>query len=955
MNEKNLVLELPKTYVAESVEPEIYNYWVSKKFEQSIPDNKKPFVIVIPPPNITGALHMGHALNNTLQDVIIRYARMKGFNALWIPGTDHGGIATQNVVEKLLLKEKKTRHDLGREKFLEYMWNWRKKTGDTILNQLHKLGCSCDWSRTRFTMDEVCSSAVNKTFIKLFNEGYIYRGERIVNWCPRCHTAIADIEVEYKEEKSSLWYIRYPLVKSEKEQIPDYIVVATTRPETMLGDVAVAVNPKDDRYKNFIGKKIILPLMNREISIVSDELVDKEFGTGAVKVTPAHDTADFQIAQNHNLDTSIKVINEEGKMINVGKYNGMDRFECRKQVVADLESLGLIEKIEPYNHSVGLCYRCNTVIEPLVSDQWFVKMDKLAQKAISAIEEGKVVYYPENWKEHTLQWLKNIKDWCISRQIWWGHRIPVWYCTNFVKSEKLKDKSENFLQNTVKIEQFTKGNCPPIASVEKPSKCPNCGGTDFIQDPDVLDTWFSSALWPFSVLGWGILDETESINLGTERKNISYDKSKIEQELNYYYPTQVLVTGYEILYLWVARMIMMGLHFLNKVPFREVFVHGIVRDMHGKKMSKSLGNVIDPLEIVKQYGTDALRFSVVSSAGAGKDIHLSEETFVSARNFMNKIYNMTRFILMNIEEGQKYSLEQIIKLKDKMTIADLWILSELQMLITDVNKNYEKYLINTMSRDLYNFVWYKFCDWYIEIAKFNLTKSETEEEKEQKVLTMSILLYVLEQVLKLLHPIIPFFTEYMWQNLQNKNLLNDKTESMMMSKFPEKMDFEINSLDAKKFELIENIVTEVRFLRNEFKIPHNIKPEIIISAKDDVVKIVKQYENYILRLGWLSAIKYNEKKPFHSTVSVIKISSMGITLELNMLLEGIIDIEKEKTRLKKEYDNIEKFIQSLEQKLTNEQFLSKAPKEEVDKIKERHKLSKESLEKLKQFIFNLDQ
>lgn len=938
MEEKNI--QLPKAYSPSEVEENIYNFWKEKKFEHSEPNNKLPFVIVIPPPNITGALHMGHALNNTLQDVIIRYARMKGFNALWVPGTDHGGIATQNVVERLLLKEGKTRHSLGREKFLEYMWEWRRKTGDTILNQLQKLGCSCDWQRTRFTMDDICSSAVNKAFVKLYNEGLIYRGSRIVNWCPRCHTAIADIEVEYKEEKSSLWYIKYPLKKitGEKSQVADYIVVATTRPETMLGDMAVAVNPNDDRYKNLIGKSVILPLMNREIPVVADELVEMDFGTGAVKVTPAHDPIDFQIAQNHNLEFK-KVIDETGKMKDVGKYSGMERFTCRKEVVKDLESLGLLEKIESYKHSVGVCYRCGTVIEPLVSEQWFLKMEKLAQKALEAIHTGKVKYYPNNWKDNTIKWLENIKDWCISRQIWWGHRIPVWYCANSEESEKIKLKSGDLVNNST-----SKTSCPPIASGEKPTKCNYCNGTEFIQDPDVLDTWFSSALWPFSVFGWGSIDK----DVSTE------ERKKFTEYLDYYYPTRVLVTGYEILYLWVARMIMMGLHFLGKVPFTEVFVHGIVRDMHGKKMSKSLGNVIDPLDIVKQYGTDALRFSVISSASAGKDIHLSEESFVSSRNFMNKVYNMTRFILLNLEEGQEYSLEKIKKLNDMMTIADHWILFELDFLITEINKNYERYLISTMSRQLFDFVWFKFCDWYIEIAKFNLTKSETEEEKKQKELTMSILLYVLEQILKLLHPMTPFFTEHIWQNLRSKGLLSDKNESIMISSFPQKVEVEIDKTKAKKFEIIETIVNEVRFLRNEFKIPSNIKPDIIISSNQRVVEIVKQHENYISRLGWINTIKYNQKKPSHSTTSVLKVSSLDTTIELNMLLEGVIDFEKEKLRLKKEYTELEKFINSLEQKLANEQFITKAPKEEVEKIKEKHRLSKESLEKLKQFISNLE-
>jgi len=714
--------ELPKAYNPKDVEKEILTFWLEKKlYHAEIDNSKKPFVIVIPPPNITGALHMGHALNNTLQDVIIRVAKMKGFNALWVPGTDHGGIATQNVVERILLKQGKTKHDLGREKFLEFMWTWRKETGDTILHQLKYLGCLCDWERTRFTMDEVCSKAVYKAFKTLFEQGYIYRGERIVNWCPRCQTALADIEVEYKEEKSYLWYIKYPFKNKEGS-----ITVATVRPETMLGDTAVAVNPKDERYKNLIGEEVVLPLMNRVIKIIADDVVEPEFGTGAVKVTPAHDPTDFDIAQRHNLEV-IKVIDENGKMINVGVYSGLDRFECRKKVVEDLKQQGLLEKIEDYTHNVGVCYRCGTVIEPLTSKQWFVRMKEIAKKAYNAISEGKVVYYPEVYKEYTLNWLENIKDWCISRQIWWGHRIPIWYCEN--------------------------ETCEPIVSDTKPDKCPQCGTKNLVQDNDVLDTWFSSALWPFSVFSWGV-DENNP-------------------ELKYFYPTQILVTGYEILYLWVARMIMMGLHFLNEVPFREVYVHGIVRDIHGKKMSKSLGNVIDPLDIVEKYGTDALRFSLVSATTAGRDLHIAEESFVSSRNFMNKIYNMTRFIMLNIQEQDYENIKSWIKdfsfnfNEPNFGIAEHWILYELKNLVSNITELYKKYMLGNIANELYEFIWFKFCDWYLEVAKINL------QDKNSKVYTLGLLIFVLEKILKLLHPITPFFTEYVYQNI--KKLLPEET------------------------------------------------------------------------------------------------------------------------------------------------------------------------------------
>jgi len=902
--------ELPKAYNPKDVEKDILSFWLEKKlYHTEIDYSKKPFVIVIPPPNITGALHMGHALNNTLQDVIIRVAKMKGFNALWVPGTDHGGIATQNVVERLLLKQGKTKHELGREKFLEFMWNWRKETGDTILHQLKYLGCLCDWERTRFTMDEVCSKAVYKAFKILFEQGYIYRGERIVNWCPRCQTALADIEVEYKEEKSYLWYIKYPF-KNKK----GYITVATVRPETMLGDTAVAVNPNDERYKNLIGEEVVLPLMNRIIKIIADDVVEAEFGTGAVKVTPAHDTADFEIAQRHNLD-AIKVIDENGKMVNVGQYSGLDRFECRKKVVEDLKQQGFLEKIEDYTHNVGVCYRCGTVIEPLISKQWFVRMKDIAKKAYDAIYEGKVVYYPEVYKEYTLNWLENIKDWCISRQIWWGHRIPIWYCEN--------------------------KECSIVVSYTNPEKCPQCGSKNLTQDNDVLDTWFSSALWPFSVFGWGV-DENNT-------------------ELKYFYPTQILVTGYEILYLWVARMIMMGLHFLNEVPFKEVYVHGIVRDIHGKKMSKSLGNVIDPLEIVEKYGTDALRFSLVSSTTAGRDIHLAEESFVSSRNFMNKIYNMTRFIMLNIQDENVEEIKSWIKNfstnfnEANFGIAEHWILYELKNLVSNINELYKKYMLGNIANELYEFIWFKFCDWYLEVAKINLQNSNS------KIYTLGLLIFVLEKILKLLHPITPFFTEYVYQNI--KKFLPEEKESILETLFTttNEINFEFDFEKVKFFELTKNIISEIRTIRNEFKLQTNSKPNIIITAENNkVVDVLKNFVSYIQRLAsvnettFLNKTEQEFKKPKHSSTAVFEVTKELGTVELYVLLEEIIDFNKEKQRIEKEIAEIEKFVSILQQKLNNEQFLTKAPKTEVEKTKVMYQLNIEKLNKLKKVLIDLE-
>ncbi len=907
--------QLQKTYTPKEIEPKILQFWLNKKFYHSEIDySRKPYVIVIPPPNITGALHMGHALNNSLQDFLIRLAKMNNYNTLWIPGTDHGGIATQNVVEKLLLKEGKTRYNLGRERFLEFMWQWRKQTGDTILNQLKHIGCLCDWERTRFTMDEICSKAVFKAFKKLFEEGYIYRGERIVNWCPRCKTALADIEVEYKEEKAKLWYIKYPLKVNSSDFKISHIVVATVRPETMLGDTAVAVNPNDERYKKLIGQKVILPLMNREIKIVADEVVDPEFGTGAVKVTPAHDPADFEIAQRHNLEI-IKVINEDGIMINVAEYSGIDRFECRKKVVENLQNKGLLEKVEDYTHNIGICYRCGTIIEPLTSKQWFVRMKEIAQKAIDAIEENKVVYYPEVYKEYSLNWLRNIKDWCISRQIWWGHRIPVWYCENY------KENGYNC--------------CKPIVSETKPEICPNCKSKNFYQDNDVLDTWFSSALWPFSVFGWGV-DENNA-------------------DLKYFYPTKILVTGYEILYLWVARMIMMGLHFIGEVPFKEVFVHGIVRDIHGKKMSKSLGNVIDPLEIVDKYGTDALRFSLVSSTTAGRDIHLAEDSFISSRNFINKIYNMARFILMNLSSEDKQNLKNWLTFPiqthiSEFGIAESWIITKLQNLTYKTEEYLKKYMLGNMAYELYDFIWFSFCDWYLEIAKINL-------QQGKKIITLGVLLFVLDKVLKLLHPIAPFITEYIYQNI--KEYFPNYKESILEENLTLTFIWGIEEQSkAKIFELLKNIISEIRAIRNEFKLQTNLKPNIILTVESEELKQeFLRYISYIQRLSYTNQIEIINKlsakfqKPQHSS-SCVFTSEYG-SVEVFVLLEGLIDFEKEKQRIKKEVEETEKLIQTLQTKLSNENFVKKAPQQEVENTRQKYQFATEKLNKLKHYLSEL--
>ncbi len=901
--------QMPTAYEPSSVEEKIYQFWLEKNLFSSRPDGEKsPFTIVIPPPNVTGSLHMGHALNNSLQDAIIRYKRLVGFNTLWIPGTDHGGIATQNVVEKILFSEGKNKNDLGREKFLERMWRWRKETGDTILEQLKKLGCALDWNRTRFTMDEVCSRAVREAFVRLFNKGLIYRGKRLVNWCPRCMTAISDIEVEHNEEIGKLWHIKYHFSDGS-----GFVVVATTRPETMLGDTAVAVHPDDARYKNIIGKKIKLPLTNREIPIISDEAVDPAFGTGAVKVTPAHDPTDFEIGMRHNLP-KIVVIGFDAKMTQEAglKYAGLDRYHARKEILKDLEAQGFLLETVDHPHSVGVCYRCNTTIEPLISEQWFLSVKEMSRKAIDASRSGKIKFYPSSWEKPYLLWLENLKDWCISRQIWWGHRIPVYYC-----------KNEN---------PDGKSTCSPFASVETPSKCPHCGGVKIEQDSDVLDTWFSSALWPFSTLGW-------------PEKN---------PDLDYYYPTSVLVTGHEILYLWVARMVQFGLEFMNEIPFHNVYIHGIVRDKFGKKMSKSLGNVIDPLDIIKKYGADALRFAMISSATAGRDIQLAEDSFVGARNFANKIYNATRYILMNLE---KYPLDiKVISDIEKNLVAsesflestDRWILSELSSVIGETSRYYESYELDKVARIVYDFTWNKFCDWYIEFTKERLYG---EDDKTRRT-ALLVLVKVLSDILKILHPLMPFITEHLWQNLcsiitgdssSGKSIMNVSYPSLLEGRFSE----EKNIFAADSINSAIEIITAVRSLREEMKIP--IAERIIIQIKitdDRIRRYLDENVIYIQKLSRAAKVEIigGEVIPPQSAYTVVR------GAEIFIPLKGIIDIDKEKLRLENELSKLEKYKISLESKLSNENFRRKAPPSEVTNTESKLKETEEKISRIKSAI-----
>jgi len=908
-------VDVPTRYEPKVTEKKWYDFWMERGYFHSepIPD-KKPYTIVIPPPNITGFLHMGHALNNILQDILIRLKRMQGYNALWLPGTDHGGIATQNVVEKELLSRGLSRQKLGREKFLETMWEWRNEVGDRILEQLKRLGCSCDWDRTRFTMDSVCERAVLEAFVQLYQKELIYRGEYIVNWCPRCQTALSDIEVEYEEVRGKLWYIKYPLknLKSEvsvfkrSDEIgaTTFVVVATTRPETMLGDTAVAVNPKDRRYKNLVGSKVILPIMDRPIPIIADEFVDSTFGSGAVKVTPAHDPDDFKIAQRHKLP-SVKVINEQGRMTEAaGKYGGKDRFECRRELVEELREKEYLEKIQDYNYSIGHCYRCQSILEPLVSEQWYLKTGEMAKKAMEASRRKKVRLVPETWTKPYLNWLEGLRDWCISRQIWWGHRIPVWYCQK---------------------------GCPPVAAVERPERCPACGNNNLVQDTDVLDTWFSSALWPFSTFGW---PKREGEVPGKSKTG------KVIDDLDYYYPTSVLVTGYEILYLWVARMVMMGLTLMGDIPFSDVFIHGIVRDTKGRKMSKSMGNVIDPLETTEKYGTDALRFSMACGGVMGRDVQLSEENFKAGRNFANKIWNAARLVLMNMEGFRLPPDRQITDpfIRKMLTLPDRWILDQYNRAVEDVTAAFEEYDTSKAARLLYEFIWSKFCDWYLEMAKMRLYG---KDEKEREV-AQSVLVYVLEGTLRLLHPIMPFITEEIW-HLLNSICPAQREESIMLAPWPIPRR-EMRDEDAiEKMGLVIEVISQVRNVRSVMRIPHDKLVEVSIKPSGKAQKtLLEEHIPYIKNLAKSREITVDMKleKPKECATSVVG------DLEIYIPLKGMIDIPREIERLSKEIEETELELAKIDRKLKSREFLKKAPApvvEKVEKQKEDYEITREKL------------
>jgi valyl-tRNA synthetase len=865
MEENNI----PKVYDPKSFEKKWYEYWEENQlFHAEADKSKKPYSIVIPPPNVTGQLHMGHALDNTLQDILIRWRRMQGYNTLWMPGCDHAGIATQAKVEAALREEGTTRYELGREKFLERVWAWKEKFGSRIMYQLRTLGSSCDWERERFTMDEGCSNAVREVFVSLYEKGLIYQGTRITNWCPSCNTALSDIEVEHETEQGHLWHLRYQVEGTEQ-----YVEIATTRPETMFGDTGVAVHPEDARYKALVGKTLILPVVNRRIPLFADEYVDPQFGTGAVKVTPAHDPNDFEMGQRHKLE-QIVVIENNGTMAeNTGKYAGMDRYDCRKQLVKELAETGVLVSVEEHEHAVGHCSRCHTTVEPLVSKQWFVKMESLAKPAIEAVKDGRIQFVPERFTKIYCNWLENIRDWCISRQLWWGHRIPAWYC---------EDCGETIVSRT------------------DVTTCPKCGSKHLHHDEDVLDTWFSSGLWPFETMGWP--EQTE--------------------ELKQFYPTSVLVTGYDIIFFWVARMVMMGLEFGKDIPFHHVFIHGLVRDSQGRKMSKSLGNGIDPVEVVDKYGADTLRFMLITGNTPGNDMRFYWERVESARNFANKLWNASRFMLMNLEGFDKGFVPQA----GDFTLADRWILSRYAKTAAAVTDNLEKFELGEAGRMLYEFIWNELCDWYIELAKSRLYDMETERPRKT---AQYVLGYVLEHTLRLLHPFMPFITEEIWQHIPHEG------KSVMIAAWPQNEAKWFDDASEAHMTAIMETIKNVRNMRAEVNAAPGKKSEVILHfADEDLRGVFAVNEGYLTVLAAaqpVTLLAADDAKPENAMASVVK----GV--EIYLPFKGLIDVEKETARLNKELDNLEKEIKRVTGKLSNQGFLAKAPAEVVEKEREKQK------------------
>ena len=871
--------ELPKVYDPRQVEPRIYQMWMDGGCFKAEPNpDKKPFSIVMPPPNVTGQLHMGHAMDATLQDILIRFKRMQGYEALWLPGTDHAGIATQIKVEENLRQEGLTRYDLGREKFLERVWAWKEKYGNRIVEQQKKMGSSCDWDRSRFTMDEGCSRAVRETFCELYDKGLIYKGSRIINWCPHCLTALSDAEVEYTDKPGHLWYIRYPLADGSGD-----IVVATTRPETMMGDTGVAVNPEDEKFKHLIGKTCILPIMNREIPIVGDEYCEIGFGTGAVKMTPAHDPNDFEVGLRHNLEV-IRVIADDGTINeNGGKYNGMDRYECRKAIVKDLEEQGYLIKTEDYSHNVGTCYRCHNDVEPLISAQWFVKMAPLAKEAIRVVKDGTIRFVPERFTKTYTNWMENVHDWCISRQLWWGHQIPAWTCDD----------------------------CGHInVSREDPTRCEKCGSTHLTREEDVLDTWFSSALWPFSTLGW---------------------PDKDAKDLQYWYPTSVLVTGYDIIFFWVARMIFSGMEQMKQEPFKTVLIHGLVRDDKGRKMSKSLGNGIDPLEMADKYGADALRFNLITGNSPGNDMRFYTERCEAMRNFANKIWNASRFVLMNMGDEAE-------NLEGKtLSAADKWILTRLNDTIREVSAHFEDYDLGLAAQKIYDFAWSEFCDWYIELAKVSLNG-------EGRAATLAVLRHVLICLLKMLHPFMPFITDEVYRYIPG-------TEgTIMLSDWPKVDDAMDFPQEAREMEGVMDVIRAVRNLRAEMNVSVGRRAHLIVRPKAGWEHAMEGAGEYFGRLAWASGMQIlgqDEEAPAKT------VSAVSEAAELFIPLGDLVDVAKETARLTKERDSVQRDIERGEAKLNNPGFMSKAPAQLVEQEREKLAVSRDKLEKLNARIEDL--
>ena len=893
-------MNLDKQYNSKQVETKWYSLWESKGYFHPASDGvapkaeARPYVIVIPPPNVTGILHMGHALNSSIQDILIRWNRMKGVDSLWVPGVDHAGIATQNVVEKKLAKEKKTRWDLGREKFLEEVWKWKHEHGSTITRQLRRLGASCDWTRERFTMDEGLSKAVREAFVTLYERGLIYRGHYIINWCPRCQTALSDEEAAHKDMQGGLYHIKYPIVGKNgpyEKMGEDHIVVATTRPETMLGDTAVAVHPEDPRYKHLIGKKVLLPLLNREIPVIADEFVDPEFGTGIVKVTPAHDPNDFAMGHRHKLEqinvmTPDAKINEHG-----GAYKGMDRFDARKKILQDLEEQGLFVRRDSHLHAVGHCYRCDTVVEPYLSKQWFVKMQPLAEKALKAHAQGKTVFYPDRWTKVYLNWLGGIRDWCISRQIWWGHQIPAWHCKK--------------CQAAGNVERET-GSEGIIVSREAPKECPKCKGKDLVQDPDVLDTWFSSWLWPFSTLGWP--DKTE--------------------DLKRFYPTSDLVTAPEIIFFWVARMIMAGLEFLGEVPFTRINIHGTVRAASGLKMSKSLGNSIDPLEVIEEMGADALRYSLVMLSA--QDVYLSREKFEVGRNFANKVWNACRFVLMQLEGFKEASTDPKQFDKMELSLPSRWILSRFEEKTAEIERLLTQFGLAQAATELYHLVWDDFCDWYIELAK-PMVQSEDQTLKLQ---TQKVLFFVCERMLRLLHPFMPFITEEIWQTFKQKaSDAKALPETIMFAGWPYGAERKFHDAAAQKaVGFLQDAVGGIRDLRVRFQIAPTDKLTAIIVCKEQAtLEIVRAFEREVKVLGRLAELQCVREFQKKGAMAANSFAAFDVFISL----EGILDPEEEKKRLQKKIKETEQWIENIRKKVENPSFAEKAPKEILEKEKEK--------------------